>query len=46
MPIHNWQQAMVRFIIEFEERSEKHLKQWQLHRICYRLGVKALSFRW
>jgi putative transposase len=26
MPIHNWQQAMVRFIIEFGERFEKHLK--------------------
>jgi putative transposase len=26
MPIHHWRQAMVRFIIEFGERLEKHLK--------------------
>jgi putative transposase len=26
MPIHNWRQAMVRFIIEFGERLEKHIK--------------------
>jgi putative transposase len=26
MPIHNRQQAMVRFIIEFGDRLEKHLK--------------------
>jgi putative transposase len=26
MPIHNWWQAMVRFIIEFGERFEKQLK--------------------
>jgi putative transposase len=26
MPIHNWRQAMVRFIIEFGHRLEKHLK--------------------
>ncbi len=26
MPIHNWRQAMVRFIIEFGDRLEKHLK--------------------
>jgi len=25
MPIHNWRQAMSRFIIEFEERLEKHI---------------------
>lgn len=25
MPIHNWRQAMVRFIIEFGERLEKHI---------------------
>ena len=25
MPIHNWRQAMCRFIIEFEERLEKHI---------------------
>ena len=26
MPIHHWRQAMVRFIIEFGDRLEKHLK--------------------
>ena len=26
MPIHNWRQAMVRFIIEFGDRLEKHIK--------------------
>lgn len=26
MPIQNWRQAMSRFIIEFEERLEKHIK--------------------
>ena len=25
MPIQNWRQAMSRFIIEFEERLEKHI---------------------
>ena len=25
MPIHNWRQAMVRFIIEFGDRLEKHI---------------------
>jgi len=26
MPIHNWRQAMSRFIIEFDERLERHIK--------------------
>ena len=26
MPIHNWRQAMVRFIIEYGDRLEKHIK--------------------
>jgi transposase-like protein len=26
MPIHNWRQAMVRFIVEFVDRLEKHIK--------------------
>jgi putative transposase len=26
MPIHKWRQAMVRFIIEYGERPEKHIK--------------------
>jgi hypothetical protein len=26
MPIHNWRQAMVRFIVEFGDRLEKHIK--------------------
>lgn len=26
MPIHNWRQAMSRFMIEFDERLEKHIR--------------------